>query len=794
MSSLDHRGTARRRTLKQQQPQQQQQLSSPPLAFRKAQLPSDLDYFFDPEQSRIPTPASSKYGVRPRSSFSKTRTLKDAFEATSRATAMDSNEGHSKPISIGGRTPSPRSRRQRDHSLPSPLAEAHSPPPADLLETYQRINDADDLADLVSEDDLGGYSRRSSKERRKRESSGSRDRQKTQFENGDNDLTPNFSYLNDIASDSQRGNLSTYKRDEERLRQATASQVPIFSRASVGTRADDLQRREAEPDEEKVFETDDGPQPALNVPRSWGNKSKNHRQWLSSIARQNGTLSRDKTPRRGDGFERRTETTIRDASRSRSPRYRLNTKESVPAGDAIPNTPVVVFKGGYTDRPQAMRSDSRDLLRRLARTESPPQTDTPEPKKLVDQPLPDKTPVVIGAWVDTPVTVRPAQTIDEDFTRELDSPSKPGSEIKRDSTKPPTEKDTESNHKPEHKPDANVEKQPSPELVKPKLPKSALESVIEDAKSNGNPLQLGDDTINSLQGLMDGSEGKLSRFGDLDDQDIKEDFDAIELEDSQMDSEKYLQSVDRLSTKIQSIIHSVHDAQAGLDGLADSIAPSIGIHSSHKDGKSCKACGISRHNHGGERVYVAIPIPRLWYRTAVSQRLRLTYVGWALIFLGIWYISECLMCDQFCHPTVAEVCDGYCLQPDAPQFPLTLPTMLWRWSHLATVLSPVLTVSTAVIRLVAQILGLWDGYVDDNSPLSETNLSLGEIAIGNRYGISGISGLWSRSEKDSPVLTSSAAPSISLPTPLQQVVEGYQIYGRAGEGQGADSIDDDETL
>lgn len=790
MSSLDHR-----RDLKQQQAQQQ--LSSPPLAFRRAQLPSDRDYFFDPDPSRIPSPASSKYGVRPRSSFSKTRTLKDAFESASRTAAMDNNEGHSQPISIGGRTPSPNSRRQKDYSLPSPLAEAHSPPPGELLETYQRINDADDLADLVSEDYLSGYSRRSSKERRKRESSGSRDRQKNHFENGDNDLALNYSYLND---DSQRGNLSTYKRDEERLRHATASQVPIFSRASVGTRADDLQRREVEPDEEKVDEVDDGPQPALNVPKNWGNKSKSHRQWLTSMTRQNGGLSRDKTPRRGDGLEGKTETTLRQASRSRSPRHRPSANESlekVPNGDAIPNTPVVVYKGGYKDRPQALRSDSRDLLRRLARTESPPQADTPEPKKPVDQPLPDKTPVVIGAWVDTPVTVRPTQTIDEDFTREIDSPSKAGSEIKkRDSTNTTTEKDTTSNHKSEQKPDTKIEKEPSPELVKPKLPKSALESVIEDAKSNGNPLHLGDDTINSLQGLMNGDDSKLSRFGDLDDQDIKEDLAAIELEENQLHPEKDLQSVDRLSTKIQSIIHSIHDARTGLDGLANTIAPEIGSHSSHKDGKPCKACGTARHSHGGEQVYVAIPIPRLWYRTAVSQRLRLTYVGWALIFLGIWYISECLMCDQFCHPTVAEVCDGYCLQPDAPQFPFTIPTMVWRWSHLTTILSPILAVLTAFIRLVAQILGLWDGYVDDNNPLSESGSSLGDITIGGSYGMNRLSGIWSRSEKSSaPVLSSSSSTSsISLPTPLQQVAEGYRIYGHGSEGQSVDSMDDDETL
>ncbi|KAH8692633.1 hypothetical protein BGW36DRAFT_274802, partial [Talaromyces proteolyticus] len=694
--------------------------------------------------SRIPSPAS-KYDVRPRTSFGKTRTLKDAFEATSPALTMESNEGGTiEPIAVGGRTPSPNGRHQRNLSLPSPLAEVHSPPPGELLETYRRINDADYLADLVSEDDLDNgvdsWSRRSSRERRKRESSGSSDRQQLQYERRDNDVGYKLGYLEDNTDDPLRGTLSTYKRDEERLKHATTSQSPIFSRAKGGTRAENLQRRELEVTEMHVQEQehDDGPQPGLNVPRNWGNKSKSHRQWLSSVTKQNGDLSRDKPPRRV--IEREI---TRDNSRSRSPQKRLwpkgSSERDISTGDAIPNTPIVVYRGGgSTDRTQLPRSDSRDLLRKLARTESPNQSNTPEPQKPANKPLPDKTPVVIGAWVDTPMTVRPtAGAIEENITKELDSPSKlgPNSTSTTVSTQHSSSEDhgknvhidsrntaagkggssTEpfkSNLKQENKLDSDSERQANPERIKPKLPKSALDTVLEDAKSNGNPLLLSDDTINSLQGLMDGADAKLSRFAELKDEDIKVDLTALESDINDLQTQNDAQALDKLNFKIQSIIHGIQDARTGLDGLEDVIV-SDGVVLPHKDSKACKACGSTQNQHADGRIYLAIPIPRLWYRHPVSKRLRLTIVSWALVIFGCWYMTECIMCDNFCHPAVAEVCDGYCLQPDAPQFPFTLPTMVWRWSHLSVILSPIITISIAFFRLVAQLLGFWDGYIDD---------------------------------------------------------------------------------
>ena len=102
-------------------------------------------------------------------------------------------------------------------------------------------------------------------------------------------------------------------------------------------------------------------------------------------------------------------------------------------------------------------------------------------------------------------------------------------------------------------------------------------------------------------------------------------------------------------------------------------------------------------------------------------------LGWVTLVSLSWYIIECSMCEAYSHPIFSDTCDGYCLQPDAPVFPFVTVTMLWRWSHLSPLLGPLITIGVAFFRLVAQLLGLWDGYVDE--PQLGLGKLMGEIRI-----------------------------------------------------------------
>ncbi|EEA27443.1 hypothetical protein TMatcc_004267 [Talaromyces marneffei ATCC 18224] len=848
---ITHPGASRRWDNKQQA---QQDLLSPHLHRAHLNLDLDLDRAYPSDRKYFRRPSTVANDTpRSRSNFRMTRTLKDAFEATSRTADMDVS---SAPIATtNDRTPSPRHRQQRSYTLPSPYAEVTSPPPAEILETYQRINDADDLADLVSEVNQGypenGISRKSSGERRRRDSPGSLNNRHSRGEN----LDLGFSYLDDATDDYVRGKLSTYKRDEERLNRVTTSQSPVFSRARIGSRAEGLQRRESDLQAEEAGQDlgDDGLQLGLNVPKTWGNKSRSHRQWLTSITgntpradasgrssereRRARIESRSRSPhitdRSPSRFDRKTSQELASASeRSRlgappadglhnSARSRSRSLgRSGLNGDTIPNTPITIYKSTARDPFQKQRSDSRELLRKLARTESPPQQNTPAQQKTEQTLLPQKTPVVIGAWVDTPMTVRNTDSNGDDDTKEIDSPSKTAPKsttiAPTKASQLPSSKE-ESVDKTTIKPDrqepaskpnvlaeksANIDskKQPKPELVKSKLPKSALETFIEDAKSNGNPLSLGDDTIASLEGLMDSADGELpSRFANMKEEEFEKELDAVKADTTPTQSfDKYTNSLDHLGSKLQSIIHSIQDARSGLNVIEHAIVPGNSKAIDAK-GSFCETCGNAQHGHGDGRVYLAIPIPRLWKRDCKSQRLRPTYLGWATAVFGLWYILESIMCDIYCHPSIAEVCDGYCLQPDAPQFPFVLPTMFWRWSHLSSILTPIITLLVAFVRLIAQLFGLWDGYVDDGQysdiqwPSSSSSYQ-NDIPIGSsehRGERNGLFGLWSgggQKHSASSVLTTSFTSTASMPTILQNV-----IHDPHGDETG-DSIDDDEIV
>ncbi|KAL1973902.1 hypothetical protein VTN31DRAFT_5462 [Thermomyces dupontii] len=730
------------------------------------------DHILNRNSPSMSSPASrNNNGVRPRTSFGLTSTLRGAFEATSESISMDIN-GHdgsnnSNIVRISASpNPSPRPRTQRGVAIPSPLAEATSPPPGELLETYRRINEADLV--LQDHDSRSDYtSRRSSRERRAAPS----------INGEEEEYGANLNFLDDLTDDSMRRRLADYKRDEERLKRVTASQSPVLSRG-VTSKADTLQRveREEQP-AHAAEEADDGLRPPLNVPRSWG-RTRSHREWLNSITRQ--------TPRERRSTER-GQLNGRSA-RSSSPRKEaaVETNGTAPAGDAVSDTPVNRPISRTSSR--SSRRDSRELIRKLSRTASPSQNHTPAQATPAEKQVPDKTPVVVGAWFKTPMTQRPAPKVEDEETPSKPDPNPPRAQplenrggtwrslwlTRRTETavepKPEPKEEKQSTQTEEKQSQAKSK----PPLVPPNLPKSALEAVIEDAKSNGNPV-LSDDTINSLQEIIEAGNDESSKNEEAN---LPTGPDALDSESENLD--KGTAPLDRLNNKLQTIIHSIHDARSGLTNLEKRITS--GPTSSGDDPKPSP----------DGRVYLVIPVSLLWRRDPATQRIRPTYLGWALLAAAAWYVTERSMCDAYCHPTVAEVCDGYCLHPDAPRFPFTLPTMLWRWSRLSVVLSPLATLFVALVRLMAQLLGVWDGYVDegDLSLMPDKPIGSSPTSRGGFYE------LWRRQTAKVPTTTSSTwsatvSTSTSMSTVLQNVVADNPVDD---DDDDVGTMDNDEIL
>ncbi|KAJ5799513.1 uncharacterized protein N7518_001581 [Penicillium psychrosexuale] len=758
------------------------QPSSP---FRRA---SKFDHHDIP--AKLPSPPQED-GPHPRHAI-RPRSLADAYRDASKHAMSATYEEYNYVT-----TPSPRSKRQAINAL-SPISQT-SPPPQELEDSYRRIDEDDALADLVRDYDWEPqFSARS----------GSRNRPpspRAKYTNGGR-ASSNGRFISDASfgddlGDHRARKSRDYTKDEERLKRVTGQRSPVFSRAQVGRdalTADNLRRRMEDKTEvdQQMLEADMNGVPSPNVPSGWGHRAGYRQEWerkppQPSISEEEKEKARRRWSPTTEETQapKSTRTSPRSPARALSARSALEERTANPhmqatredygeaqsgpkltsptsGGEPIPNSPITVFKNASFTRPSLSKRDSRDLLRKLSRTETPKieHVQTPEPLKLFQSKVYDKTPRVTGAWIDTPMTQRVAEKVElpEDLTKDIVPPRITGDP--KDIA--PPKKPVEVKSKPdEPKPAQTSEKEPlseplpgkqsRPALPRPHLPKSALETVIEDA-SSGKDVEFGEDTIESLQAFMDGpGEPKIEE-----DDEAYEKAVLAQLENGSS-KENNAGNLDSLNAKLNSLMRHIDEVKKGLDGLENYVTQDTAIVS---EASSLNKKSQSSHLHTGEfytgrgttpsdgRVYAAIPLPRLWTGSPRSQRLRPTKLGWFIIISLSWYIIECLMWDRYSHPEISESCEGYCLQPDAPLYPWVTVTMLWRWSHLSTIFTPIFALCVAFSRLVAQLMGLSDGYVDDAPELGNI---VGEIRING-----------------TPV----AFPWLSAPTPENIVPQPQQVY------------------
>jgi hypothetical protein len=610
------------------------------------------------------------------------------------------------PISpAGSRTPSPRPRRLSNPSYASS-------PPEEIEEAYRQINDADTLIDVVM----------------------------SQYDDKDPLINTGLGIRDKGINNVRLDGLASHARDEQRLRRTIPKESPVFSKAKVGQNAqvgraarlsaEDLQRRDRQPQG-----LSDDLEPPLNVPRGWGTQGKVHRDWMTMMTRRHESAHASETDLQEHSPERWKETQVESinepsdglplsqgdarvtadldpekpaesdvrptkaAGGRQKEIVRGPTTEASPSEDETQDPPVVVYRTGRRDiSNHHRRGDSQALLQRLARAESPGEPSTPKMLRFSENETPDKTPFVTGGWVDTPMAERPLQASVEDEHHDGEP-----HHMSKDDHPPQLEFESiEPNLTPKR-----VVTKPEQKSEFVKVPKSALEAFIQE-----NPLSMGDDTISSLEEIINDVTPQK-----IDDLDVEKKPVKAEPMELPAPSDTDLPILNRLNDKIRHMISNTHETKAGLSSLENRISKiefisSNQSHSETGSSKPCDKCGV----HDDEFVYITIPIPRSLRSKRVFKRVQVsTVLAFGFVFLA-WYLSECILCDYYCHPTFAEVCNGYCLMPDAPRFPFTIPIMLWRWSHLSHVFGPLFTVLVAFARLIAQFLGLWDGFVDSPEP------------------------------------------------------------------------------
>lgn len=377
-----------------------------------------------------------------------------------------------------------------------------------------------------------------------------------------------------------------------------------------------------------------------------------------------------------------------------------------------------------------------------------------------------KTPMVTGAWVDTPLPTggrgppMPTPDIDDNDTKTLRTDTQKlatGDLIRKLS------------------PHTTRPKMPDEELKKtaPRLPRSALESIIIAAKakalagdrppsptdSQEDPtLLLGESTIHSLEELMTHDTDvsallepspNLSGSNPAPIPKESASTEPLLLQDNDNDSrptspvttsKSYLTDL-QLSTyqlsRLRNLVPSLRETKKGLASLERAVSaptPSKALTAPHNKTTEtecteagefhdfiwpCSRCGCPAgagnrtalqqqnqhkpYDYDFDLARISIPIPRLWrWRQPGDWRPRLTWPGVVLATSLFLYMAELWARDRYCHKLYASTMIGYGVDIDAPRPPFVLAKVVWRKLGIGLLVE--------VVRFWASVLGWIVGF------------------------------------------------------------------------------------
>lgn len=302
-------------------------------------------------------------------------------------------------------------------------------------------------------------------------------------------------------------------------------------------------------------------------------------------------------------------------------------------------------------------------------TETEDVDTTPMP---VDRPkLDPKTPVVTRAWVDTPGprTVRKHISI----ARSPSQSPKKGSPQKQTSpektTAPIVDEALEGI---------------AAETVRPQLPSSALQALVQEAKAHGRrpSADYGDSTINSLEDLISSpAEGEI-------DEDTLQGLQlptATPRNEAERQRQQELLHLHRMNDRLRAARTSIRDVSRGMkrvEGRVDHDEEE----SSAKAGVLLRECPCAADGHGRPSL-LQHTRSLFWNSELKTKRKSTRWRYWGgfttlsilLTLLLLWWISEEIACEMFCHHPYAQYSPySYSVNPNAPQYPFVIPTLLYR--------------------------------------------------------------------------------------------------------------------
>lgn len=358
-----------------------------------------------------------------------------------------------------------------------------------------------------------------------------------------------------------------------------------------------------------------------------------------------------------------------------------------------------LFRGDSPQAPEVVRGPELVFVEQGDSSQAPEVVEIPEPApqeslvtpaRPVERQLPAKTPVVMGAWVDTPQTAR-------------QSSNSVRSQADRQ-TSESLQLDAEGSH---HR-----------SISEPDLPTSALDAILKDVR-NGKRREdddptLGDSTIASLEGVMAPSTDNTVRLhlpevpsAQLPTSKTDDKQDPAHTETSKTKQEPKPVPTDTAPTSQKDTDLRQRWSAFGASKKGSSDTNTISKPKSQtKDNRALEKAIASasrgsttrpadrekphKHVAGTQCVQCGRPTSVLraawneywgWYFRRDARAplgFRLTWLGLACTLFWTWLITELILSSIISPPRYATKMHGYGVDPHAPRFPYVLPTLASR--------------------------------------------------------------------------------------------------------------------
>ncbi|KAF2843458.1 hypothetical protein M501DRAFT_1054204 [Patellaria atrata CBS 101060] len=297
-----------------------------------------------------------------------------------------------------------------------------------------------------------------------------------------------------------------------------------------------------------------------------------------------------------------------------------------------------------------------------------------------------KTPVVTGAWIDTPAPKSTKQARPKAL--EIFGPS-------FSQTRIPVSLDTSPEKSPVEEEPAEPTPRARPKMPEQPPPPSALGAILNSVRrrkgkaSNEDGDTYGDSTINSLEDLMVPSDGDIPRIDPEDDT-----LQGLQVSDetpknaAERQRQQEIRELHNMNNRLKAARISVRDASRGMRSLehrvdsqrANEIAAGAGC-------EVCKTCGHAPNAtivHHTTVIYV-FPWSGMWdwvknrfrYRDE-RGRFKFTWLGLFSVLFIIWYFTEQTLCSVYCNKQYASHMVGFGVDPNAPVKPYVTFTLAMR--------------------------------------------------------------------------------------------------------------------